>query len=261
MKLIKYYILFIIFFLIPFNCLALKIVSLSPSITEIIFELGAGNTIVGNTTYCNYPEEAKKITKIGSYAKPSVEKILSLKPDIVIGMKGGLDKSLKTKLNELKIKSIFYDSKNIDDIKNIIKDIAVLTNTKPDKLLNKINDLFNNYPKQKVTGIFLVNVSPIIAVGKNSFVNEIMKCAGVKNIVNTKKSYPLINKEFIITQKPNVIILSYINNKNTLEIKKMLKTFLPDTRLIKVNSDIYNRPSYRIADACMDLRKKIKALK
>ena len=76
-----------------------RIVSLAPSHTEILFALGLGDRIVGVTRYCNYPEEAKEKEKIGGFATPDLEKIIALKPDLILA-KGTLQKSLVTKLEE-----------------------------------------------------------------------------------------------------------------------------------------------------------------
>ncbi len=254
------YLFFSIIIFMPLNALSLRIVSLSPSITEIIFALNAGDFLVGNTTFCNYPEKAKHISKIGSYAKPSLEKIYMLKPDIVLGMKSGTDRTLKMKLDEINIKNKFYMASTVKDIKFIIQDIAKITNKDPLPILKWIDKYFKNYPKETARGIFLINISPMIAVGGSSFVNEILKCAGVRNIVISQKPYPLINKEFIVREKPDIIILSFLGEKNYKIVTDLIKIFKLKTKLLKVNSDIYNRPSYRIVDACTDLRKKIKEL-
>jgi iron complex transport system substrate-binding protein len=251
----------LIILLFSVNLYAAKIVSLSPSITEIIFALGAGQSLVGNTTYCNFPKEAKKIAKIGAYPTPSIEKIFSLHPDIVLGMKAGMSRNIKKKLDEIKIKSKFYDSNNLKDIKYIIKDIAHITNKNPDKLINEIDKLFNNKNKIKYTGVFLVSTSPFIAVGNTSFVNEILKCGGIKNIVNSKRPYPIINEEFILEKNPDIIIISSMSNNNIQNIKNMIKKFSLSSKLFIVDADIYNRPSYRIVNACMDLRKRVKSMK
>jgi iron complex transport system substrate-binding protein len=251
----------LLIFLISTDVFSLRIISLSPNITEIIFALGAGNEIVGNTTFCNYPEKAKYITKIGSYMKPSIEKIFELKPDIVLGMKSGQEKSIKTKLDELNIKSKFYVANNVDDIKQLIKSIGKTLHKDPSKLLNRINEYFNKYPQTIFNGIFLINISPLMAAGNNTFVNDIMKCSGIKNIVTFKESFPLINKEFIIKNNPDIIIMSFMGNDNSLKIKNLISRFMLKSKLLIVNSDIYNRPSHRIVDACLDLRKKIKIIK
>ncbi|MGA1847095.1 helical backbone metal receptor [Deferribacter abyssi] len=245
-----------------FDAYGLRIVSLSPSITEVIFALDAGKMLVGNTTFCNYPEEAKYVTKIGGYVNPSIEKILSLKPDIVLGMKEGMDKTIKVKLDELHIKSKFYSASSVSDIKFIIRDIAKITGKTSDKLIEKIDKYYSdNFPIPKYTGIFLVSVTPYIVAGKKTFVDEILKCAGVRNLVGNLYGYSQINEEFILEKQPEVIMLAFMSNKINKLVKEVIKRFSLNSKLLIVDSDLYNRPSYRIVDACIDLRKKLKSLK
>ncbi|KAA0257034.1 hypothetical protein FHQ18_10725 [Deferribacter autotrophicus] len=252
---------FLFLFFTFFDAYGLKIVSLSPSITEIIFALGAGDMLVGNTTFCNYPEEAKYVTKIGSYINPSIEKILILKPDIVLGMKEGMDKTIKIKLDELNIKSKFYSANNVNDIKYIIRDIAKLTGKSPDKLIEKIDKYYGkSFNDIKNNGIFLVSVSPFIAAGKKTFIDEILRCAGIKNLVDNFVGYSQINGEYLLEKQPEIIILSMMNKRQNNLMKEVIKRFSLNSKLFIVDPDLYNRPSYRIVDACIDLREKLKDL-
>ncbi len=254
----------VIFFIIlscifhTYSSYALRIVSLSPSTTEILFKLGLGNNIVGDTIFSNYPKEAKKITKIGSYIRPNLEKILSLHPDYVIGMREGMNRSIKTKLTEMGIKSKFYKARSVNDIIFMIKDIAQLFNKDPKPIIEKIEKYYKQFPQLKKTGIFIVSFSPLIVSTQNTFVNDIMKCAGVKNIVNNKTlEFVMIDKEYIIKKQPDYIIVSLGVKKQIEQAKSFIKRFRLKSILLIVNPNVYNRPSYRIVKACIDLRKKI----
>ncbi len=253
--------LLLVVFLIVFysvNAYALRIVSLSPSTTEILFKLGLGDDIVGDTLFSNYPEKARKITKVGSYIKPNLEKILKLKPDYVIGMREGMNKDTAKKLKELGIKSKFYASRNVKDIVFMIKDIARLFNKNPKPVIENIMRYYKKFPPCDKTGIFVVSFSPLIVATQNTFVNDIMRCAGIKNIIKGKYTeFIMIDKEYILKKQPDYIIISMGVKKQIEQAKVFIKQFHLKSKLLVVDPNIYNRPSYRIVNACSDLRKKV----
>ncbi len=239
------------------NSYALRIISLSPSTTEILFKLGLGSDIVGDTLFSNYPEAAKKITKVGSYVRPNLEKILRLRPDYVIGMQEGMNRSVRDKLEELGIKSRFYSSKNVSDIIFMIRDLARLFNKNPNPMVKRIEKYYKKFPPIRKTGVFVVSVQPLIVATLSTFVNSIMRCAGIKNIITDKSlEFVMIDKEFIIKKQPDYIIVSLGVKKQIDKAKSFIKRFHLKSRLLIVDPNIYNRPSYRIVNACLDLRKR-----
>ncbi len=255
MKKIVFALFLIIFY--STNSYALRIVSLSPSTTEILFKLGLGGDIVGDTLFSNYPKEAKNITKVGSYVRPNLEKILELKPDYVIGMKEGMNKSVQNKLNELGIKNRFYASRNVSDIVFMIKDIAKIFHKNPNAVVAKIEKYYKKFPPVKKTGIFVVSVQPLIVATCNTFVNSILRCAGIRNIVKDKAlEFIIIDKEYIIKKQPDYIIVSLGVKKQIEMARSFIKRFHLKSKLLIVDPNIYNRPSYRIVNACLDLRKR-----
>ena len=93
-----------------------RIVSLAPSLTELVFELGVGSSLVGRTTRCNFPDEAKNVPDIGAYMKPDFEKLVAARPDLVLAPKTGIRPELIDRLRRLKIPVYVDDSLNIEDI-------------------------------------------------------------------------------------------------------------------------------------------------
>ncbi len=107
-----------------------KVVSLAPSLTEMIYELGLGEKLVGNTIYCDYPEEAKKVTKVGDLLNVDAEKVLMLKPDLVfVTIEGNTQESYK-KLKDLGINVFVSNPRNFEGIKKTFRDLANIFNVK-----------------------------------------------------------------------------------------------------------------------------------
>lgn len=93
-----------------------RIVSLAPSITECLFAIGAGDRVVGVTQFSNYPQEVKRLPKVGSYIYPSIEKILSLKPDLILATKDGNPRHIVLKLRNIGIKVFVVDPRDIHSL-------------------------------------------------------------------------------------------------------------------------------------------------
>jgi len=122
----------------------LRIISLTPATTEILFALGLGQNIVGDTTYCNYPPAAQKKEKVGAFSNPDIEKIISLKPDIVFTTDEEQNR-LTRSLKKLDIKTFQVAPRTINELISSIKDIGKLTNkvkeanTLAEKIQKKVN--------------------------------------------------------------------------------------------------------------------------
>ena len=101
-----------------------RIVSLAPSTTEILFALGLGNSIVGVTTFCDYPPEAKTKPRIGGMSNPSLEAVVSLKPDIVVLTTDGNPKKFEERLRSLNIRTYVYKSRRLSDLPQGIREMG-----------------------------------------------------------------------------------------------------------------------------------------
>ena len=204
-----------------------RIIALSPSINEIIYALDDGDKIVGNTTFCNYPEDAKNKQKVGGYFSPSLEKIISLKPDIVIMQNSSI--KLSKKLNKLGIKTKVVKLKTLEDIQNTIKTIGKVlnkqtkANTILDELEYKLIQTQHIVKNKKILIVIGHNIKldkRIFVVGQNLYFDDIIKNSGNINAFNsTRVGQPILNMENIIATNPDIVILlaPYIKKKGLLK--------------------------------------------
>ncbi|WP_461834805.1 ABC transporter substrate-binding protein [Desulfothermus sp.] len=237
-----------------------RIVSLAPSITECLFEIGAGDRVVGVTQFCNYPEQVKRLPKVGSYISPSIEKILALKPDLCIATKDGNPKHIVFKLKEIGIKVFVVDPRDIESLFStmlVLGEIvgcekqakAVVERLKKDVLLvQKRASLYINPPKV----FFQIGVDPMVTVGKNTLIDNLIKVAGGVNIFKNLKGYPRISVEQVIGLNPDIIIItSMVHSEHNLNNLKQFWEKYKEINAVKysnvfvVNSDFFNRPSPR----------------
>jgi len=186
-----------------------RIVSLSPAMTEILFSLGAGDRLVGVTTFCDYPEQAKSIAKVGDFSHPSIERIVGLRPEMVIV---NLPEQMRItrELEKLRIKIFTSSPRSLDEI------FAEILALGKELDLNKQADSLVTYMKGHLQPVktkhrkkVYVEISPkpIITVGANTFLNDLIDRAGGVNIFgDLNKDYPVVSQEAVIVRDPDLII-------------------------------------------------------
>ena len=194
---------------------AQRIVVLSPAINEIVFALGHGDEIVGNTTYCTYPKASLKIAKVGGYFSPSLERILALEPDVVIMQHNNY--RLKAKLERLGIKTQVIQIDTLAHIKEAFIAIAKILDEQPlaQKFIQKINNALQSLKgittNKRILFVFGHNTSlnsRIFVAGQNLYFNEIIEYSGNINALQSKrKGQPVLNAENIIATQPDIVVL------------------------------------------------------
>ena len=220
--------LFILLFCI--NLLAEeRVVTLSPSINEIIFALGKGGNIVANTQFCDFPIESKSIKKIGGYSSISLEKILQANPTVVIGQ--DYDDKLNSNLQALGIKTLAYKTNTISLIQNTITDLGIFfkEEEKAKELNSNINTALDSLDSIVRNQKILIVISPkdslsnqIFVTGNYLYFEDIIKASGNQNAYfSTNQAQPVINTEKIIGMNPDIIILlaPFLEDDNKEQVK------------------------------------------
>ncbi len=256
-------------FLFSLNLLSQRIITLAPALTEIVFSLGMGNHIVGNTKFCDYPEEAKKIEKIGGFIDLNIEKVISLKPDIIILYKEHLK---KLKFLKPKVNLVVVNHNTLDDIFNSIEIISKELNLekkgselikKIKNELNQIRDLSKNKKRKRVLIIASRNpydLKNMYIIGRKDYLNSLLEIAGGINVYSGSISYPSVSIENIISFSPDYILeLSNVNpfnkKKNLFEYWKrysFLKA-VKNKKVFLIEKSYWLRPSVRIVKVCKEM--------
>ncbi len=191
-----------------------RIISLCPSITEQLFLLGGGDKLVGVTTYCNRPEEAQKIEKIGNIIEVNIEKIISLHPDLIIAT-SLINPKAKEKLKRLGIKVITFPApKSFNEICNQFVELGRIVGKekkalelvhKAKKDVSSIQNKVKNLPKTKV--LVQIGTKPLWVAPKDSFIDDFIKFAGGINI-GPNNEMGIYSREEVLKQNPDVIIIA-----------------------------------------------------
>ncbi len=238
---------------------AQRIISLAPSITETLFAIGAGNQIVGVTNYCNYPEEAKSKQKVGGIVNPNIETIISLKPDVILlSMEGNVRNDFE-KLTSCGVPVFVTNPRNLKGIYKSLEQLGVLTdkNENADVLVkamkSRVDSIVKNVAsKKKKSVLFFVSLQPIIVVGKNTFLHELLERAGGANAATKAKgAYPQYSREAVLKDNPDVLIfLSDVlpPDLTTLFPEWANLNAIRQKRIFRVDADIVSRPGPRVVD-------------
>lgn len=192
-----------------------RIIALSPHSVELLFLLGAGDQIVATTSFADYPDAAKLIPVIGGYNGIQIEKVLSLKPDLIIAWDGGNKLDDLDQLERLGLKVYRTQTDSLSEIADEIRrlgqliGVPELANTEADKYLNGLSELKKQYAqKPPVRFFYQLWNEPLRAMAAKSWINEIIVGCGGVNIFNESiGEYPQVSIENILAAQPEVIII------------------------------------------------------
>ena len=198
-----------------------RIVSLAPSMTEILFAMGLGENIVAVTTFCDYPEEAKKKPKIGGMSNPSLEAVVSLKPDIVVLTTDGNPKEFEERLRSLKVHTYVSQARRLTDLPEDIRELGVALGVRgrADALADTIaagikrlsagqGSSLESRPSSRKKVLFIVWPEPLIVAGPGTVIDDAMTLLRYENIAATAKTaYPKYSIEEVIRQAPEVLFI------------------------------------------------------
>ncbi len=241
------------------------IVSLAPSITEILFALGAGDRIVGVTIFCDYPSEVKKIEKVGDFINPSIEKIVSLSPGIVFAVLPS-QYSVVEKLKKLGINVIaFDDPSTLEELYAQIDSIGKLVGEKrrADSLVEFLKKSFKELKTEKTLNVYVeISDHPLITIGRDSYLNSLFKEAGIINIFeDLQGKYPIVNPEQVIKRNPDVIIVLHPVEKEDILKRpgwEKMKAIQKANLITDVNPSLLLRPGPRLAKGLKEVLNRIK---
>lgn len=241
-----------------------RIISLSPSTTEILYAAGLGDNIVGVTTFCDYPEDAKKKPKIGGMSNPSLEAVVSSKPDIVVMTTDGNPKEFEDRLRKLGIKTHVFRALRVSELPGGIRDIGIALDEKGrfDALAldieNKMKTSTNVHEAGKKKMLYIVWPEPLIVAGTGTAADDAINLIGGINIAgDVEGRYPKFSIEEIMRQSPDIIFIGEGRGMEDVSqgLLKRLSS-IPAVREHKVYyvSDSLYRLGPRVIDGIEELR-------
>ena len=208
-----------------------RIISMAPSITETVFALGLGDSVVGVSDFCDYPPEALDKARIGGVVNPNMEAIVALDPDLVLALPNATHESLFRSLRLLGINVITLRNDRLQDLFTSIEKIgeeasrqteaAEMSGTLRAKF-SEIGGEVADLPRRKV--MFIVGVEPLFVAGRGTFIDELIEMAGGENIAgDSLAKYPRLGAEEVVSRAPDVILYTSLNFELTPEQEVMAK--------------------------------------
>jgi iron complex transport system substrate-binding protein len=246
---------------------AMRIVSLAPSITETLFALGAGAEVVGVSSYCDYPPEATKIDKVGTFLTPSIEVILAKQPDLVIAVPSPGNRTSVEALESVGLRVLVVDPATIAGLRQAVEAIgrAVGREDAGKALVKSIDDNLAGV-RSKLAGLprpptlMVVGHTPLVAVGRGSYLDELIEIAGGANVAAAAGGeWPHLSLEFVVAQAPEVIIDTSMGSEQGVgegdAFWRELKTIpaVRDKRVYSYRGDALLRPGPRVTAALLGL--------
>ncbi|MBF0224982.1 MAG: cobalamin-binding protein [Desulfobacterales bacterium] len=237
-----------------------RVIALAPSITEIIFAIGEQHRLKGVTKFSDYPSDAARLPKVGSYVQLDIERIIALKPDLCIGIKDGNPIETVTRLESFKIPVYAVDPKNLQGVLDTVNDISILLNAeeKGSHIVNDMKSRINAVKKLSNTVsyrpkvFFQIGVSPIVSIGTDSFLHELIITAGGQNVSEGKIPYPRFTVEQIIALEPDIIIITSMERGGLFEKAKEEWSYwksipaVKNNKIYVVDSNLFDRPTPRV---------------
>ncbi len=194
-----------------------RIISLAPNMTEVLFALGLGDRIVGVTSFCDYPPEAKKKPRIGGMSNPSLEAVVRLKPDIVVMTTDGNPKEFEERLKSMGIRTFVSTARRLSDLPEGVRDLGAALGVK-----KKADEFADNFEKALVKArarqshsgahrkkvLFIVWPDPLIVAGPDTVIDDALTLIGAENIASDAKTeYPKYSVEEVLRRSPDLIII------------------------------------------------------
>jgi iron complex transport system substrate-binding protein len=249
-----------------------RIISLAPSTTEILFRLGLDDEIVGVTNTCNYPSRVRDKEKVGTFSQPNIEKILSLKPDIIFAT--GLEQAMTVqRLRQLRLKVYVSDPSNIQELFTSIREIGELTHREREALdlINQMRIKIDQFsakvkliPQDKKPKVFIeIWHEPLMTAGSGSFIDELIRLAGGINITHdAPRVYSHFSPEQVIKRNPDYIFLGHRSKGILNIIKKQLgwkeiKAVKNNCIYNDINPDLFLRPGPRLVEGLEEIHRRI----
>ncbi len=230
------------------NSLASTYVSLSPVPTEIIYALDAQNNLLGVSTTCNFPKEAKEKPIIGDTYFVNMEMILKQKPDYLFSMSSA--KPMLGQLSQTKTKPVYFEFTKIEEIYDAINLIAELTEKEenaPKLIANIKKKVEQNKTKNPKKILYIVQTNPLITIGNKSFITDIIEKSGHKSVTSDiNHYYPNITIEYAMKTNPDIVVVCFPTDM------EKIKQLLPNSKFIyltKEERDIINRSGPRVYEA------------
>jgi iron complex transport system substrate-binding protein len=242
-----------------------RFVSLAPNLTEIVFAIGAGDGLVGRTTYCNYPAEVQKVEAVGDTLKPSVERIIALRPQVVFVSTASQLEAFTSELEAHHIAVYVTDSRDLEGVFRSMSKLADILGKRAqaDELLKQLRDrvaiVEEKVKTRPIVRVFYqVSDEPLYTIGHDAFLTDLIKRAGgVSVTADVPGAWPRYSAESALAANPEAIVLptggSMGNANSNVAGALSHSPAVKNGRVYRINDDHLSRPGPRSVEGLEEL--------
>ncbi|GAB1438564.1 vitamin B12 ABC transporter substrate-binding protein BtuF [Providencia sp.] len=257
-------------FLVTFTALGApkhRVISLSPANTELAYAAGLGDSLVAASAYSDYPEQAKTLEQVSDWQGLNVERIIALKPDLILAWRGGNPQRALDQLASFGIPIIYFDPQTIDEVISAVNELSQYS-SKPELAQQNVESMqtkLANYKNKtavdiKPKKVFIqLGTQPLFSAGNHTLQNDVVTFCGGENIfANSAVPWPQVSREQILTRKPDVIVMT-----GSEEQEKVVRDFWRsqlNVPIIRLNEDWFHRAGPRIINATEQLCEQLNSL-
>ena len=241
---------------------ARRVVSLLPSFTEILFAIGAGDRLVGRTTWCDYPPAARLIPSVGDGMPPNVEAVAARRPDLVVLYRAGPNLTAAEQLERLGLRTVLLDVNRLEDLGPATARLGVLTGRRvaADSLARAMDSVASApRPASRHSLAFIVWDNPPIVIGAGSYLDHLAALAGAHNVFHDIGSPSAqVSIETIAARDPDfVAVLSDSARPPAFATRPEWRTVgaVRRGRVLRLPGSLFGRPGPRAAEAVRELRR------
>jgi len=246
---------------------ARRVVSLLPSFTELLFAIGAGDRLVGRTTWCDYPPEALRVPSVGDGMPPNVEAVAARHPDLVVLYRSGPNVTAAEQLERLGIKTVLFDLNLLEQLGPAARRLGVLTGrvASADSLAHTSDSLLAALPQPPTPGprslVFIVWDNPPIVIGAGSYLDRLAALAGARNVFHDIRSPSAqVSIETIAARDPDFVAVlsdSAVPPRYAGRPEWRVVRAVHARRFLFLPGQLFGRPGPRAAEAVRELRRRL----
>jgi iron complex transport system substrate-binding protein len=246
-----------------------RVVSLAPNMTEIIFAIGAGERLVGNTNYCDYPSEAKNVQKVGDTLQPNIERIIALRAQLVLVSTASQLEAFTRQMEQQNIPIYVSDPKDFEGVLRTIATVGELLG-KRDEAQKVVNDMRSRSSavdlavksRKPVTVFYQVSREPLYTAGRDAFITDLIRMAGGRSVTaDVPGAWPKYSDESALASQPEAIVMASFDSmgKDNMKVADALKDSpaVKNGRVFGINGDFLSRPGPRLVNGLEEMAKRL----
>ena len=245
---------------------ARRVVSLLPSFTEIVFAIGAGDRLVGRTTWCDYPPEALAVPSVGDGMPPSVEAVAARHPDLVVLYRSGPNVAAAEQLERLRIRTVLFDLNRLEQLGPVTRRLGKLAGREApaESLATEMDRVVSQPPAPSTQSLaFIVWDNPPIVIGAGSYLDRLAALAGARNVFHDIGSPSAqVSIETIAARDPDFVAVlsdSAVSPRYASRPEWRVVRAVRRGRFVFLPGQLFGRPGPRVAQAIRELRRRLEA--